>query len=347
MNILIIKQTSLGDVLHATPHIRAIKQHYPKAHLTVLTAKDSAEIYANNPHIDRLVLFDYARFKQIGLGSPRARLDLLKQTQSLVNQRVYELAFDLQGLLRSVIFLYFAQANEKYVKGRWLGLGGFRNKQLHAIDEMTQVLAEADIPVPDSAMEFFLPVDIAQQLKSTLAGQGVDDLLEFGGQEKFVVISPFTRWQSKNWPLANFVKTARQLSRQQRVLITGTAADQTAIEQALRSSGSAHQNIVNLAGKLNLTELAQLMKYAAVIVSGDSFPMHLATAVGAPLVALFGPTDERKTGPRAKNSLVLRPQDCQRCDNPNCARACLKQISITTVVNAAKQCMAKERLGVS
>lgn len=336
MNILLIKQTSLGDVLHATPHLRAIKQKYPDAHLTVLTAKGSAEIYAHNPFIDRLVLFDYPRFKQIGLASPRALIGLLRQTQAQINQREYELAFDLQGLLRSVVFLYFARAKKKFAKGRWLGLGGFRNKQLHAIDEMTQVLAQADIPVEDTSMLFAHSADSAVKLQIKLAAIELDTLLDKKKHNKFVVISPFTRWAAKNWPLNLFIESAVQLSEQAVVLITGTAQDKQAIEKALDEKSANKPNIVNMAGKLNLAELAELMARASLVISGDSFPMHLATAVGTPLIALFGPTDERKTGPRANNSIVLRPDDCQRCDKSNCERACLERIPLATVMQAAK-----------
>lgn len=342
MNILVIKQTSLGDVLHATPHLRAIKKKYPDAHLTVLTAENSAEIYANNPYIDRLVLFDYTRFKQIGLKSPRALYTLFKQTQAEVNQHDYDLAFDLQGLLRSVVFLYFARAKRKYVKGRWLGLGGFRDKQLHAIDEMTQVLAEANIPVIDASMDFYRAPESMAKLQVTLAGHELARLIERSGQEKFLIISPFTRWASKNWPLDRFIEIARQLNKQYRVLITGVASDRAAIEQAIQATAAEDQNIVNLAGGLGLSELAELMENAGLVISGDSFPMHLATAVGTPLITLFGPTDERKTGPRSENSMVLRPGDCHRCDKPNCASACLNQISVVSVVEQAAKLLARK-----
>ena len=144
MNILVIKTTSLGDVLHSTPHLRAIREQYPAAHITLLTATASAGIYRHNPVVDRMVLFDHARFKQLGLRSPVAALRLIRDTMAKVNDRDYALAFDLQGLLRTVIFLYGARAGRKFVKGRWPGLGGFRDKQLHAIDEMTQVQCIVD-----------------------------------------------------------------------------------------------------------------------------------------------------------------------------------------------------------
>jgi len=341
MNILVIKQTSLGDVLHSTPHIRAIKARYPQAHLTLLTARGSAEIYADHPDIDRLVLFDYAGFKKAGLKSPCKLIAIFKSSLAELNCREYDLAFDLQGLARSVIFLYRVRARRKYVKGRWPGLMGFRNKQLHAIDEMSQVLALADIEVVDDRMDFYRASRVAADLSDKLSAVGLSDLLNKTGigkevQDRFVVISPFTRWASKNWPLANFIALASILSKKHRVLMTGTVQDRDAVERALRECAQDTSKIYNLAGDLSLPELAELMSHAALVVSGDSFPMHLATAVGAPLVTLFGPTDEAKTGPCSANSVVLRPDDCDRCDQPNCKRACLQRLTVADLLVAAR-----------
>jgi len=341
MNILLIKQTSLGDVLHATPHIRAIKARYPDAQLTVLTAQGSAEIVANNPNVDRLVLFDYVRFKRLGLKSPRALRNLFKQTIAEINDREYEFAFDLQGLARSVVFLYAAPAKRKFVKGNWPGLGGFRNKQMHAIDEMTQVLAQADIPVDSIQMAFYRDDKVRESLRSTLAKVALDELLDGGSEKSLVVISPFTRWASKNWPLDYFLETAAALAEESVVLITGTAQDRKLIEAGLNSHSVQRPERVNLAGELSLAELAELMSHAGLVISGDSFPMHLATAVGAPLLALFGPTDESKTGPRSDNSLVLRPDDCAMCDKRNCDRGCLEQIPVQRVVSQARRMLGK------
>ena len=334
MNILVIKTTSLGDVLHATPHLRAIKKRYPDAHLTVLTARSSAEIYAHNPAVDRLLLFDHARFKKTGLRSPHALISLFRETLAEINDREYALAFDLQGLLRSVVFLYGAHATHKYVKGRWPGLGGFRDKKLHAIDEMTQVLAEADIPVDDTRMEFICGPDVANTLRVKLQAYDQNDLSAPSKRRGFVVISPFTRWASKNWPLDRYIQIASILSKNYVVLMTGTKADQEAITACLFAL-NAPTSVINLAGQLSLAELAELMSQAELVISGDSFPMHLATAVFAPLVTLFGPTDERKTGPRSDNSIVLRPAECNRCDKPDCARTCLTQIPVSQLASAA------------
>ena len=168
---------------------------------------------------------------------------------------------------------------------------------------------------------------------------GLDMLLESSPGRGFIIISPFTRWASKNWSLQYFIQTASLLCKKYTVLITGAAGDREKITAGL-SELDGDENIINLAGALNLAELGELMSHAKLVISGDSFPMHLATAVGVPLLTLFGPTDERKTGPRSANSIVLRPEDCQRCDRPDCARACLGQISVSQVETAAMRLLS-------
>ncbi len=335
MNILLIKQTSLGDVLHSTPHIRAIKAQYPDAHLTVVTASGSAEILDEHPDIDRLILFDYAKFRQLGLKAPRASLALIREVLVQINAREYDLAFDLQGLLRSVIFLYLAKAKRKFVKGRWIGLGGFRNKQLHAIEEMSEVLAQADIDVPDQSMEFHRASNTTVALRAALSAHDLTAIIDHEGSVPTVVMSPFTRWPSKNWALDNFIQTAQKMSEIVTVVITGVEQDRALIEDALIRLAGGSKNVHCLAGELSLSELAELMSHAGLVISGDSFPMHLAAAVDTPLIALFGPTDERKTGPLSSQAEVLRPQRCDRCDKPSCPRACLDQIGIEEVVRLA------------
>lgn len=322
-------------MLHATPHLRAIKQHYPDAQLTVLTANTSAEIYANNPHIDRLVLFDYPAFKKTIKSSPREAIKTFRSPIEKLNIREYDLAFDLQGLLRSVVFLYAVRAKQKFVKGRWIGLGGFRNKNLHAIDEMSRVLAEAGIAVESRQMEFHA----GQEAKNSLA-QKLESLALVDQGKPYVVISPFTRWESKNWPLDRFMETADQLSKKMPVFLTGAPTDRQKIQKALHEKSIDSTSIVNLAGKLNLSELAVLMKNAKLVISGDSFPMHLATAMQTPLIALFGPTDEYKTGPLTQNAVVLRPDNCSKCDKPNCEQLCLNKISVNRVVFLALETLA-------
>ncbi|MFT5607890.1 MAG: lipopolysaccharide heptosyltransferase II [Parvicella sp.] len=329
MNILVIKQSSLGDVLHSTAALRAIKAEHPNSHLTVLTNQASSGILENNPDIDELVLFDYALVKKQSLLGIGAVVKEFNRVKKRLNSRHYDLAFDLQGLLRSVLFLYAATASKKYVKGRWLGLQGFRNKTLHAIDEMAAVLNLAGIVMESKKMRLMSTAEESDNAAQVL---GTVSFVSIAGSLPLIVISPFTRWYSKNWPLASFIALADQLSQngECEVVITGTAEDKATINAEMAKLAAPW--FVNLAGTLSLGELAALMTKADLVISGDSFPMHLASAVDTPLVALFGPTDESKTGPLGEATKVIRPEGCDKCDRPNCPRACLGRVSVERVL---------------
>jgi len=247
------------------------------------------------------------------------------------------LAFDLQGLARSVVFLYAARAGAKFVKGNWWGLTQFRRPQLHAIAELDGVLRCAGLTVTDTSMEVF--TDAA-------ARRAVDELLARINPRgrPVVVFSPFSRWRSKDWPVRRYVELATRVGGAGGagdgciVAFTGAEAARARIDDALaatvQSPAAAAPAMVNLAGQLSLAQFAELVGRARLVVSGDSFPMHLAVAQKTPAVALFGPTDEAKTGPVGAGHSVIRAPQCAKCDRANCARGCMENITVDSVLAA-------------
>ena len=327
MRILVIKQTSLGDVLHSTGHIRAIKQQWPDGELTLLTACGSLDIYRHSPWVDRFILVDRAAVKRRWLKEPVWTYSHMARVMAEVRRQSYDLAFDLQGAAKSVVFLYGAKAGRKFVKGRWPGIAGFRQPHLHALDEMDGVLALAGIRHADTHMEF---------ATSASEAASVDRLLSRinPSGDPLIVISPFTRWASKDWPLESFLKVSARFASGHCVAVTGAAEMARQIDEGLarQESGAVH----NLAGELSLGEFAELVKRARLLLSGDSFPMHVAVACGTRVIALFGPTDESRVGPR-DGSVVLRAPGCRKCDRASCKRGCLARISVTEVVRQVEQ----------
>ena len=320
MNILVIKQTSLGDVLHSSGHIRVIKQNFPRSHLTVLTAKTSAGIFRHNPNVDELILFERRKKKHA--------LRHFVDTAAKVRARNYDLAFDLQGLARSVIFLYAARARKKFVKGNWPGSPGFRDKKLHAITEMDNVLALAGLQVGDTAMEWFGDSESRARINNFLARENPANL-------PLLVCSPFSRWQSKNWPLMNYVELAQKFGGEVVTVFCGDESSRAEIAGAI--SRLQNPNLHNLAGALSAAEFAELIARAKLVVSGDSFPMHLACARKISAVALFGPTFETRTGPPpGAPAKILRAPGCNRCDRANCPRRCLRNLPVDAVFAAAR-----------
>ena len=224
---------------------------------------------------------------------------------------------------------------------------------MHAIDEMSAVLARVGIQANDTAMQFYGTAAAQQQAADLLAAMlsPSPDLSEGSIKPRpLIVISPFTRWPSKNWPLAQSIQAAIQLSDVADVLISGAPSDAAAIETELArqlasndakgqaEADSEHRRTHrphNIAGKADLACFAEILRQSNLLITGDSFPMHLAGAVNTPVLALFGPTDEAKTGPRGSQSQVIRPKSCQRCDKPGCEKRCLSQISVEQVLTVA------------
>jgi ADP-heptose:LPS heptosyltransferase len=327
MNILVIKQTSLGDVLHSTGHVRSIKQKFPDSRLVLLTATSSEQIYRHNPWIDEIILIDRYGFKKNWWRKPVWAFGEMGRVWKQIRSQKFDIAFDLQGLAKSVVFLYGARAGKKYVKGNWWGLKGFSNKALHAITEMDGVLKLAGVPVSDTSMEFAT----SEQDKFK-----VDQLLKDVSPDNrpILIMSPYSRWPSKDWPLDKYVQISEALSTLCQVIFTGSPDREVEIQQQLDQV--KNHGALNFAGKLSLLEFVELVSQANLMLTGDSFPMHVAGARKTPVIALFGPTDEQRVGPLGENAWVIRVDGCSKCDLINCARACLKRLDSNLVLEAVK-----------
>ena len=335
MNILVIKLTSLGDVLHSTGHIRTLKETFPDCRITVVTADTSYDIFKFNKHVDKLLLFEKDRVKRDWVKHPtwtaRHILSLIRE----VRQVQYDLAFDLQGRFKSVIFLYAAKARRKFVKGLWPFLKFFRKPEIHAIAEMDHVLRLAGIPVNNSEMEIFTSGKEEQVIQALLKRINPE-------KKRIMAVSPFTRWKTKNWGVEKFKVLLDDFPLDVLMVFTGVKEKRAEIERLM--SEIRYPSMVNLAGELTLLEFAELMKYVHLLVTGDSFAMHLASAFHTPLIALFGPTDEKRIGPVGKHSTILRSaQPCDRCYRRDyCEKNCINFIEPEAVLTEIRN-----RLGVT
>ena len=136
MNILLIKQTSLGDVVHATAPIRSVRMAHPDAVITVLTSTTASDILRNNPDVDHLLTFDRYRVKSHWWRRPLWTIGHFMSTLSAVREQRFDLALDLQGSWKTVIFLWASRADRRFVKGRWWFARRFHQPMAHAVDEL-------------------------------------------------------------------------------------------------------------------------------------------------------------------------------------------------------------------
>lgn len=373
--ILIIKQTSLGDILHSTVAFDIIKHNFPDCEITFMVDKSGVDIIKNNPNINKIIEFDLNFVESNFLTHPLKVLKYLISKIKEVRKQKFDYAFDLQGLERTAFFLYFARSKEKYIKGRYPFLKGFRNKYLHATQEIANVFKVANFKIPSLNMQLYIKENVKEEkfiinsilnniknfeniskhnfLNNNLNNNNFkNNFIDFKSLKKnfkLIVLSPYTRWETKNWGLNNFfellniVNTKLEnnnltsnsknllpdnsdlISNNKKFIFifTGTSSNEREISEGINKNKNNYNNILicNLAGKLTLEQFIILLSKTDLIVTGDSFASHAANALHIPLIVLFGPTDEKRVGLLyPENSVVIRDKElkCQKCYKRKC-----------------------------
>jgi heptosyltransferase-1 len=358
--ILLIKPSSLGDVVHALPVLHGLRARYPKARIDWLVGHAFAPLLAGQPEVDELVVFD-RREARSPVGRPRAWGYLAKFRRRLRAAK-YDLALDLQGLFRSG---WFAAATRAPVR---LGLGSAREgaglfyshrvdvptMEMHAVDRYYLVAAElgfADTPI---RFGLKLPDPVRATADRMLAEVGVSP------EQPFIAMVPGARWETKRWPIEHFARLIEALgaelplpivlfgSKSERDLCASlTEPGRYACEPATRKNApsgdlgaSRMARVVDLVGATTVPEMAALLGRAAVVVCHDSAAAHLAAALERPLVCLTGPTNPQRTGPYGRLDDVLQLElDCAPCYLKKLRRCpynhrCLRELSVDQVRRA-------------
>jgi len=335
--ILLIKPSSPGDIIHTLPVLHGLGHRYPEARIEWLVATAFADLVAVEPRLDAVVRFDRRRFRLVGR-SPRVTLDFLSFLRGL-RSRDYDLVIDLQGLFRSGFMALATRAPVRigFVAARELA-GVFythriatTRQDVHAADRnyaVADLLGFADV-----AMDFSpaLTDDDRQAAARLCHDSGL------GGDGRYAVLVPSTRWDKKCWPAPRFGRLAAAIRQAHGIpsILVGGADDRARGDDAAAASDGA---AANLCGRTTLRQLAALIERATVVVTADSTPMHLAAAMGRPLVALFGPTNPARTGPygRAGDVLLVDDLDCSPCYYRRLTQcphghACMERLAVETV----------------
>ncbi len=333
MNILVIKPSSLGDIIHALPFLKAVKDTFPGAGIDWVISKNLKGILEDHPLINELIIFNKDAWKNVK-NIPGALSDISSLRKTLKSRR-YDIVVDLQGLLRSGLIAFstkttlkvgFADAREgsRFFYDRKVPV----NKSLHAVDKCLEVAKAIGAKV--NKAEF--PLHVSKAAKT-----GIKELI--GNTDEYVVIAPSARWPTKRWSYANFASLIKKISVP--CVITGTKGDRE-IAKMIRGS-SPPNKIIDLCGKTDLKELTALIAGAKAVVSNDSGPMHIAAALDRPVIAIFGPTDPVKTGPygwqKNKKLTVIRAGvPCSPCRKKKCSDLiCMNNISVEAVYEALKE----------
>ncbi len=330
-NILVVKMSAIGDVIHALPVAYALKQSFPQAKITWVVEKAALDLVSDNSYIDEVIIFEKQKFRSL-----RGLIDHLPSFSRMLKSRQFDLCLDLQGLMKSAAIALLSGAPVRLGYCNMRELSGIISKpvcggqaQQHIVERYLDVVRGLGCAVH----QVVFPINTQQQETTVreIAGQAGLDI-----DRPYLVLVPGANWLNKRWPTQRYAQLADKLySRGIIPVIVGASADYELAEQIKRHSKVAP---VDLTAKTSLKQLAFLLKQARAVVAGDTGPMHLAAAVGTPVVALFGPTDPRRNGPYGRNNIVITAGvDCLGCWQRTCDKPCLATIHADTVDQALQK----------
>lgn len=332
--ILVVKPSSLGDVVHSLPFLNAIRKRYPEAEIHWLIFKGFEGLLEGHPMLHKLWVVDKDSWTKFN----RAK-DTISEIKSFLRdlkEERFDIVVDLQGLLRSGIItaatgapvrIGFKEAREGSRVFYTDKVPGGKN--IHAVD---RYLKAAELLGCDTS-EVIFPLPPFEKTSSfeTIISSFILHPPSF---EKYVVIVPGARWKTKRWPPEYFGKLASLLHL--RSIVVGSKDDiNIANEIVALSQGKSF----SLAGKTDLKELIAVIKGSEFLVSNDSGPMHIAAALGVPVFAIFGPTDPARTGPYGKGHTIVRESlECAPCFKKRCGDIkCMKDLSAEKVYRIIKR----------
>jgi lipopolysaccharide heptosyltransferase II len=309
--ILIIEPNWLGDILFTTPSISALRHSNNDAFIGVMAHPRCREMLEDNPHIDRLILFDERTTHKSLVKKISFILELKKMR--------FDTAISFHRSMSKMLIAYIAGIKRRigyHTKKRsWMLTDAVKDKGLsvHRVEYFLNILKTAGIDAYDNDYVFRLPDGIAAETDIILKDMGIFE------KEKFFVINPGGNWVQKRWPALNFAGLCRYLysAYKIKILVTGAKKDIALGAQIKTLSG---EYTINMCGKTTLKQLACVMKRAKAVISNDSGPMHIAVSQNAPTVALFGPTSPAVTGPYGKGIYKVL-HNWSQCSIP-CLKAC-------------------------
>lgn len=321
--ILIIKPSSMGDVVHAMPAVRALLDADPGLTVDWLIKPAYAELLNYLPRIERKILFK----------SPWR--ELVRE----IRKERYDAVIDLQGLFRSAVAglaargTLYGPARPREFPARFC----YRHRLhypdgiRHAIEKNCAMIRE--FSGLDQVPSYYrLPVveDHSRRAEKILNDAGL-------AGKSFLAIAPATRWDTKQWPPEFFAACAGKIAARLpgcRFVLLGGPSEAALCRQVREAAGSLE--LYDLGGRTSPGELTEVIRRADLLLCNDSGSMHLAAAAGTPVTALFGPTDPSLTGPLGDNCRVIRPElDCIGCLRRTCpTKKCQQAVSPEQVADS-------------
>jgi heptosyltransferase I len=328
MNILVVRLGALGDVVHTIPAVAALRAAMPDARIDWLVESKHRAMVDLVPVVDRVVTVDG---RTIG-----AWVDAIRRLRA----SAYDIALDFQGLMKSAVFARASGARRVAGFSIW----HLREKSARPFYSETDSAGAGggaagdpgDVHVIQKNLHLLAVLGIrAERVEFPLVrvpSRAVEEIRQRIGDRPFALINPGAAWPNKRWPPQRFGEVAiflRDVRSLPSIVLWGPAEQPLAQAVVAASDGAAH-----VAPATEIPDLVELSRAAALIVSGDTGPLHIAAAVGTPAVALYGPTDPQRNGPWDPNDVTISRFDTCGCHYQRaCERRdwCLDGVTVAEV----------------
>lgn len=335
MKILIIRLSSIGDIVLASPLIRILRNRFKQARIDLLVAEEYKEILEANLHLNQIITFD----RKTGL---RGLLKLGGQ----IRRTQYDLVIDIHRKIRSRLISFISGAGQviTYQKRSLLRflLVHFKLNLYREIIPVPELylkpLKRLGLENDGGGLEFWIHPEKREVVATRLGQKGIKE-----EDTPLIALAPAAKWEIKRWPAESFIQVANQLAEKDGAFIAllGGPDDQGLCQEI---ADSIKGRVWMAAGELSLAGTAALLERSRLLITNDSGVMHIASAVGTPLVAIFGPTcKEFGFYPYGGKSVVLeKPLPCRPCTTIGRHRCkigthdCMRLISVEEVLEAVK-----------
>ena len=329
--ILVIKLRAIGDVILSTIVTKNLRLAYPDAHIDFLTEGPSRDVVSGNPFLDGVIIFDRKK---------SGPLALIRD----VRERRYDLVIDLFGNPRSAILTLFSGARYRVgfdFRGRRHAYNirvPSRGGTVHNTQFNLDAIEAIGIPVADRSLHLGITNEGDPMVDAFFDRSGLDGVI--------IGLSSGGGWYTKRWPLERFAALADLLVERHHASILllwgpGQLDDVHKITAMMR-------NVSHVPPPTTIQQLAALLRRCTFVIANDSGPMHLATAVGTPVLGIFGPTNPTLQGPYGDQHLTVRREglECLGCNLVKCSigHLCMQELSVETVLEQAEHLMKKNSI---
>lgn len=324
-NVLIVKLSALGDVIHALPVSYAIKETFPEAKVTWVVEPPSLDLLKMNPCVDKIILFNKKNFRSLK-GFMKEFFPFKHELQ----EESYDAVLDLQGLFKSAAIAFFAKSNIK------LGICDMRemsdkvskpiigeNAQGHIVERYLDTARAVGCVVGEVVFPLQIPVEESEKARVIMEHAGIRD------GNPYVAFVVGANWPNKRWPAEHFAALGDWFYQ---LAVIPILIGNGILDEQLAKEIEAKMEIppINLVNRTNIPQLAHVLRSSRLIIGGDTGPVHLGAALGVRTIMLMGPTNVERNGAFGQLQNVIEVErNCKGCWKRACPlkEICLEKIS--------------------